>query len=180
MKVLLHTCCGPCALYPSEVLRDEGHEIFLYYSNPNIHPFEEWLKRLEGVKTVSNTLNLRLIVDESYPIVDFLRNVVFREDNRCIYCYTVRLEKSARLAKKSQFDAFTTTLLYSKFQKHELIKEIGISAGKKYGIDFLYRDFRKGWKKGIELSRELGLYRQDYCGCIYSEYESRRRRWKRK
>ena len=176
MKVLLHVCCGPCAIYPLEDLKD--HEVFLYYSNPNIHPFSEWVKRLEGVEKVAELFKVRLIVDKTYPLREFLRAVVFREENRCLYCYTVRIEKTARLAKKSKFDAFTTTLLYSKFQKHQLIKEVCQSASRRYGIEFLYRDFREGWKIGVEKSKELGLYRQDYCGCIYSEYESRGRRWK--
>ncbi len=179
MKCLVHVCCGPCAIYPVELLLSEGVDVFLYYTNPNIHPFEEWMRRLSDVEKVAKEFGIKLIVDEKYPLRDFLRAVCFREDTRCIYCYTVRIEKTARLAKKSKFDAFTTTLLYSKFQKHDLIKEICVSSSKRYGIDFYYRDFREGWKRGIDRSKEMGLYRQDYCGCIYSEYESRRRRWRK-
>ncbi len=178
MRCLLHVCCGPCAIYPIEVLKEEGIEVFMYYSNPNIHPFEEWVRRLDGAKKVAEKFGVRLIVDDRYPLRDFLRAIAFREDTRCIYCYSVRIEKTARLAKKSGFDLFTTTLLYSKFQKHDLIKEICESSSKRYGVGFCYRDFREGWKRGIEASKELGIYRQDYCGCIYSEYESRGRRWK--
>jgi len=104
-------------------------------------------------------------------VVSFLRQVVFRESQRCHYCYHLRLHAAARLAKKSRMSAFTTTLLYSKHQKHDLVREIGEEASRRYGVAFLYRDFREGWQEGIEKSKELGLYRQLYCGCIYSEQE---------
>lgn len=102
---------------------------------------------------------------------DFIRNVAFRESERCRYCYHNRLQATALTAKKGKFDYFTTTLLYSKFQKHELVSSIGKSIGKSVGIPFLYKDFRTGWKQGIEESKILKLYRQAYCGCIYSEKE---------
>ena len=97
--------------------------------------------------------------------------MVYRENSRCPVCYHDRLRATARLARASRFDAFTTTLLYSKFQRHELIREIGESVGREVGIPFVYRDFRTGWKAGIETSKRLGMYRQQYCGCIYSEKE---------
>ena len=112
---------------------------------------------------------LHVIHDDNYDMETFLQNVVFREQVRCHYCYHDRLKAAARMAKRGKFDFFTSTLLYSKFQKHDLIREIGESIGKTYGVAFLYRDFREGWKKGIEKSKALDLYRQKYCGCIYSE-----------
>jgi predicted adenine nucleotide alpha hydrolase (AANH) superfamily ATPase len=114
---------------------------------------------------------LPLIVRPDYDLEDFLRQVVFRESHRCIHCYSSRLEAAARTAKKSSFDAFTTTLLYSKRQKHDLICSIAEEVSRKHGIPFYYEDFRAGWKEGQEKAKSLGLYRQQYCGCIYSEKE---------
>jgi predicted adenine nucleotide alpha hydrolase (AANH) superfamily ATPase len=112
-----------------------------------------------------------MIYEDRYELEDFLRSVVFREGDRCRICYHRRLKAAAAVAKKGKFDAFTTTLLGSKHQEHELIKEIGFALGKEKGVPFHYTDFREGWAKGGELSRALGLYRQNYCGCIYSEKE---------
>jgi predicted adenine nucleotide alpha hydrolase (AANH) superfamily ATPase len=101
----------------------------------------------------------------------FLRNVAFREAQRCTYCYHDRLNATALYARKGKFDSFSTTLLYSRFQKHDQIRSIGEAVGKKVGVPFHYQDFREGWKAGIEESKRLGMYRQQYCGCIYSEKE---------
>jgi predicted adenine nucleotide alpha hydrolase (AANH) superfamily ATPase len=100
---------------------------------------------------------------------EFLRQVAFREEDRCRHCYRLRLARTAEAAKEGHFDAFTTTLLYSRFQKHELIRSIGDAVAEMQGIPFLYRDFREGWSEGIRISKTLGMYRQRYCGCIYSE-----------
>ncbi len=168
MKILLHCCCGPCAIYPVSTLRRQGHELRAYFSN-HIHPWTEWQKRLETLQEWAEREELPLIVDERYELVEFLRNATFRESERCLFCYHDRLEKTARLAKKSRFEAFSTTLLYSKFQQHEKIRELGLELGRRHGIAFHYEDFRKGWKEGIEGSKKAGMYRQQYCGCIYSE-----------
>lgn len=170
-RILLHTCCGPCTFYPLMRLREQGHEVIGFFYNPNIHPYMEFARRLEALQEMASANDLRLIVREDYPLEDFIRNVAFREQNRCIYCYTVRLEAAARLAKKSKFDAFTTTLLYSKRQKHDLIRSVAESAAKKARISFYYEDFREGWKIGQQMAIELGIYRQQYCGCIWSEKE---------
>ena len=114
---------------------------------------------------------LKVICTEEYHLEDFLRNVVFREKDRCRYCYYARLRYAADIARAERFEVFTTTLLYSKFQDHEMIKTIGESLAKEYGLRFHYHDFRKGWAEGIKISRELMMYRQSYCGCVYSEKE---------
>ncbi len=171
MKILLHICCAPCSIYPLEELRSEQFEIMGFFYKHNIHPYTECLKRQETLQHYAEMINLRVIYQEGYEPENFIRNVVFRESNRCTYCYYDRLRTTALLAKRGKFDSFSTTLLYSKFQKHEMIKDIGESVGKKVGVPFLYRDFRMGWKQGIEKSKELELYRQQYCGCIYSEKE---------
>lgn len=168
-KILLHTCCGPCTLYPLGELRQEGWSVHGFFFNPNIQPYQEWERRLAALETVSAGSRLPLIVREDYDLEGFLRSVAYREQQRCITCYSTRLEAAARLAKKSRFDAFTTTLLYSKRQKHDLIRAVAEDAARKYGIRFLYRDFRIGWRAGQEQAKQLGIYRQQYCGCIFSE-----------
>jgi predicted adenine nucleotide alpha hydrolase (AANH) superfamily ATPase len=110
-----------------------------------------------------------MIYQADYEIETFLQNVAFREADRCVYCYHDRLTTTAQFAKKGKFDAYTTTLLYSKFQKHAQIRAIGEAVGKKIGVPFFYKDFRDGWKEGIDESKRLEMYRQQYCGCIFSE-----------
>jgi predicted adenine nucleotide alpha hydrolase (AANH) superfamily ATPase len=170
MKILIHTCCANCLIYPYEVLKKNGFGVHSYFYN-HIHPFTEFKKRLDSLIVYSKMNNINLIVREEYDLIKFIQTVVYREENRCECCYYSRLEATAKLAAKSNFDSFTTTLLYSKHQKHEMIKEICANLSKKYGIEFYYYDFREGWKYGIEKSKDLGLYRQQYCGCIYSEKE---------
>ncbi|MBF0496535.1 MAG: epoxyqueuosine reductase QueH [Deltaproteobacteria bacterium] len=171
MKVLLHICCAPCACYPVKVLQAEEFELFGYFFNPNIHPYAEFKKRRDTVQVLADKMQLRVIYQEDYDVAEFFRNVAFREEQRCLFCYQRRLEASARLAKRGKFDYWTTTLLYSKQQKHDLIIQLAEESAKKIGVKFLYRDFREGWKEGIEKSHELGLYRQQYCGCLLSERE---------
>ena len=170
-KILLHICCGPCAIYPVWALRGEGLAVHGFFYNPHIQPYLEFKKRLETLRFWAESEELPLIVRSDYDPESFFRQVAFRESQRCFYCYSLRLEAAARLAKKSRFDAFTTTLLYSKRQKHELIVAIATEAARKHGIDFLHRDFRVGWREGQQKALALGLYRQQYCGCIYSEME---------
>lgn len=166
-------CCGPCACWPIKSLRAEGHELRGFFFNPNIHPHAEFSRRLEAARDLAGLEDLPLIVRDDYPLEDWLRAVVWRESMRCEHCYHLRLDAAARLAAKSGFDAFTTTLLYSRQQKHDRIRRKAEAAGRQYGVRFLYRDFREGWRKGIEISKAAGLYRQDYCGCIYSERDRR-------
>ena len=170
-RILLHTCCGPCTIVPLRSLRDQNWEVHGFFFNPNIHPYQEFQRRLEALHQLAKNQDLPLIVRDDYPLEDFLRQVVFREQDRCLVCYAIRLDAAARLAKKSRFDAFTTTLLYSKRQKHELVCAIARDAASRYGIVFHYEDFRTGWKEGQAAAKNLGLYRQQYCGCIYSEKE---------
>lgn len=170
-RILLHTCCGPCTIYPLEELRRNGWSVHGFFYNPNIQPYQELCRRLEAFRELADIERMDIIVRPDYDLESFLRQVVFREHQRCIHCYSIRLEAAARLAKKSRFDAFTTTLLYSRQQKHDLIRSIAEEASRKYGIPFHYEDFRVGWKHGQERAKALGLYRQQYCGCIYSEKE---------
>lgn len=171
MKILLHTCCAPCSIHPVKFLREQGLDVMGFFYKHNIHPYTECLKRKEALESYSKKINLRVIYQEGYDLEGFIRNVVFRESNRCSYCYHERLRSTALVAKRGRFDYFTSTLLYSRFQKHDIIKSMGESIGKSVGVKFYYQDFRTGWKNGIEESKSIGLYRQQYCGCIYSEKE---------
>jgi predicted adenine nucleotide alpha hydrolase (AANH) superfamily ATPase len=171
MKVLVHICCGPCAVYPVPFLRELGYSVHGYFFNPNIHPYLEFVKRRDTLAAWAQALDLPVIYAEGYDLEGFLRETVFRETERCRFCYRLRLEAAAKIARRGKFDALTTTLLYSKFQKHDLIAEIGQEVARKNGLEFLYHDFREGWKDGIRVSKEMGMYRQQYCGCIYSEKE---------
>jgi predicted adenine nucleotide alpha hydrolase (AANH) superfamily ATPase len=167
-RILIHVCCAPCLVHPLAQLREEA-EVHGFWYNPNIHPYTEYAMRRDTVFQYAEAENLPLIVWDRYELEDFIRSVVHRESNRCRFCYSLRLDATAIVARHGNFDAFTSTLLYSRHQEHDLIAEIGSEAGRRSGVPFLYRDFRSGWKDGIERSKELGLYRQQYCGCIYSE-----------
>jgi hypothetical protein len=142
-----------------------------FFYRHNIHPYTECLKRQETVQSYAREIDLRVIYQEGYELEGFIQNVVYREKDRCTYCYHERLRTTALLAKRGKFDYFSSTLLYSKFQKHDMVKSIGESVGRAAGIPFFYEDFRTGWKEGVNTSRDLEMYRQPYCGCIYSEKE---------
>lgn len=146
-------------------------EVLGFFYRYNIHPYLECIKREDTLKSYAETENLNVIYQEGYDIEAFLQNLAFRELNRCTLCYHARLQATADVAKRGRFDCFSSTLLYSKFQKHDTIKSIGESIGNQTGVPFFYHDFREGWKDGIEESRRLEMYRQQYCGCIYSEKE---------
>ena len=171
MKVLLHICCTNCAIYPLERMTERGDEVVGFFFNPNIHPYQEYQKRLESLKDYSQKVGLKVIYRDEYLLEAFLKNVSHRPEDRCAYCYLIRLEATAQEAKKNLFDQFTTTLLQSSHQNHLLIKETGERLAGEIGIPFYYEDFRPGWRRGMEVSKEMGLYRQQYCGCIYSEKE---------
>lgn len=171
MKILLHVCCAPCATYPFRVLTGEGHRVDGFFYNPNVQPTREYLLRRQSAEDYSRLSGNRIIISPRYDFREFLRDVVFREDDRCRYCYYRRLKQTAAAARKGKYDAFTTTLLISKLQNHELAREIGKNVSRETGVKFLYRDFRDGWQEHWDLTDEYGLYKQQYCGCIYSEYE---------
>jgi len=171
MRILLHICCANCAIYPLERLEERGDEVVGYFFNPNIHPYQEYQKRLESLRRYSEEAGLEVVYRDEYLLEEFLRNVSHQVEERCRFCYSIRLEATAQEAKRNGFDQFSTTLLQSTHQNHLLIKETGEDLAKEVGIPFYYEDFRQGWRKGVEVSKAMGLYRQQYCGCIYSEKE---------
>ncbi len=175
MKLLLHICCAPCTIYPLKELRAQGMEVTGFFFNHNVHPYQEYRHRLETVRQYAAMAGLEVVYKNEYLLEEFLGAVAIAPSARCTYCYASRLEAAAQAAADLGFNAFSSTLLYSRYQKHEIIRELGERIGEKYRLRFHYDDFRRGWQEGISVSRELGLYRQQYCGCIYSEKE---RYWK--
>ena len=169
MKTLLHICCAPCSVFCIKQLRSEGIEPTGFWFNPNIHPVTEYRKRKDTLINYAKEINMELVVDDTYGLRDFVRSVADNILERCKYCYAVRLEETARYAAENGFDSFTSTLFVSPYQDHELMKKVAESAAKKYGIEFLYRDFRVGFREGQAEARSKEMYMQKYCGCIFSE-----------
>lgn len=172
MKILAHICCGPCSITSVRAMLAEGHQVTGLFYNPNIHPLKEYLRRREGAAQVAGKLGIPVIFkDDEYDPKTYFRAVAFREASRCLACYALRLERTQAVARRGRFDCFTTTLLYSKFQKHEEIRTLGRDMAGSAGPEFYYEDFRSGWAEGIALSKKWDIYRQQYCGCLYSEME---------
>lgn len=169
MKVLLHICCAPCALMPYARLLGEGLEPMGLFYNPNIQPYTEQRRRLETLLPWAQAQGLKMVVQDEYDPQAWLRQMVYREEQRCGICYHQRLTRAAQVARRGGFAAFTTTLLYSVRQKHAQIAQTGRDVAAEQGVEFLYRDWRPDWREGVRRCRDLGMYRQAYCGCIYSE-----------
>jgi len=170
-KVLIHICCAHCAAYTAEHWRGQGYEAAGYWYNPNIHPYTEHQNRLEAAQKLAEEINLPLIIAEGYAMPEFFRRVARHEKERCGYCFDLRLAGTAEAARAGGFNAFTTTLLISPHQQHELIKKTGDSIGASSGVAFLYADLRKRYSDSRHITKPMDLYRQQYCGCIYSEVE---------
>lgn len=170
-SVLVHCCCAHCAAYTIGYWRQQGYEVGALWYNPNIHPYMEHQYRLEAMKSLAQGMDLPLIITEGYDIIDYFRQVVGHESQRCQYCFGLRLLKTAETAQQRGFSAFTTTLLISPHQKHDLIREIGNKIAEEKGLDFLYTDLRKRYSDSRHMTKGLNLYRQQYCGCVYSEWE---------
>ncbi|OKY76153.1 MAG: hypothetical protein BM485_02575 [Desulfobulbaceae bacterium DB1] len=180
MKIVLHVCCGPCAVYPLDVLRREKMAVSGFFHNPNIHPFREFKQRIGALEELAAHEHFQVTIDREYGLRSFLRQVVFHEDDRCGFCYEMRLAATVRHALAVKADAFTSTLLYSRYQNHELIRKQGEVLAERFGMPFYYQDFRAGWQEGIDRSKAMGLYRQPYCGCIYSEQERYDKGWRKR
>lgn len=172
----MHMCCANCSIYPIQLLSSKGMTLKGLWFNPNIHPEDEYTRRLDTLKSLETLWNLDVEYSEQYGRDDFERAIRKHSGLRCEVCYAMRLGETARTAKKMGLDGFTTTLLVSPYQKFDLIVRTGERMQKEYGIAFYAEDFRSGWKEGVRISRELGLYRQNYCGCIYSKLEREEQR----
>ena len=177
-SLLLHSCCGPCSSYVLEVLTRYFNVTLLYY-NPNIYPESEYYKRYAEQKKIIDKMPFIhpvKIMECSYDENEFLSAAKGYEDereggSRCEKCFILRMRKTAQLAAENGFDFFTTTLSVSPHKNASLLNKIGEELSRKYSVQFLYADFKKkeGYKRSIELSKEYGLYRQDYCGCRFSK-----------
>lgn len=178
--LLLHACCAPCSSACLERLSNFFKITIIYY-NPNITEEKEYLKRLEELKNFIQKIKVKYpinIIDTRYDPKEFFEISKGLEKEkergkRCYKCYELRLEETAKVAKENNFDFFATTLTLSPYKKTDWLNEIGENLSNKYQTSYLYSDFKKknGYKRSIELSKEYNLYRQDYCGCIYSKLE---------
>jgi predicted adenine nucleotide alpha hydrolase (AANH) superfamily ATPase len=165
-RLLLHICCAPCLCQPYRALSSESIDFTGFWYNPNIHPYREYQARLQSVKDFARDRKMPAVFRDDYPLE---RTLELLSRERCPGCYRIRLEETARQAKAQGFQSFSSTLLYSIYQKHDLIRELGTEIGKRQGVEFFYRDFRTGWEEGRRTAKEQGLYLQKYCGCIFSE-----------
>ena len=187
-KLLLHSCCAPCSSYVLEYLSDY-FEITVFYYNPNIFPESEYTKRILEQQMLISDMKVKhpvSFIAGGYDRERFFEMAAGLEHlreggERCFKCYELRLEEAAKIAKECEFDYFTTTLSISPMKNAEKLNEIGNTVGEKYGVSYLQSDFKKknGYKRSIELSKEYGLYRQDYCGCEFS-FRDRQREKKEK
>jgi len=171
MKILMHICCANCSIYPVKFMQQEGHSLTGLWFNPNIHPYEEYKLRLDSLKDFVAKCNVDMLYEEYEPLKFFKmfnNPETFSAPQRCGSCYRLRLEKTAKEAVKHGFDAFSTTLLISPYQDFEVISLIGNESADKYGVPFYLKDFRPHFREAMASSKKLGLYRQKYCGCVYS------------
>lgn len=174
-KVLLHACCGICSAHPIEQLREMDYEPIVYFYNPNIQPEDEYLKRLEAQKTLCESFNCELIIGDYdlkiFDIVSFGLEDEPEKGKRCEKCFKLRLTESAKKAKKLGINEFTTSIVISPHKNFNLISKLGKEIAKKYDINYLDIDFKKqdGVEKSNRIAKKLGLYRQHYCGCIFSK-----------
>jgi predicted adenine nucleotide alpha hydrolase (AANH) superfamily ATPase len=180
-RLLLHSCCGPCSTVPLERLRDD-YDPTVYFYGPNIHPEEEYKLRLEGQRSVCRQLGVEL-VEGSYDPAEWERAVgphrhLPEGSLRCESCYRLRMIQTARLARERGFDFFTVTLTVSRHKNSEVLERIGREVAQAEGVAYLAEDFKKrdGYNQSVRRSKELGLYRQDYCGCSISRAEAQERR----
>ena len=179
MKLLLHACCAPCTVGTLGIFGacagifsgTLNNDVTLFWYNPNIHPFTEYKSRRDSLFSFAEENKYPLIARDDYGLRKFIAHTAGDIDNRCDYCYEERFDAAARIAAENDFDAFSTTLLVSPYQKHEKIIEICTKMFERYGVAFFYRDCRPGFRDGQKKAREMGVYMQKYCGCIFSEEE---------
>lgn len=199
MNILLHICCSNCSLYPVRILRSEKHNITGFWFNPNIHPHEEYDLRLDSLKKLAGEWKFEVLYKEDYSPEEYFQELNMSADvltdkadvnrsnglnclkvprfpERCMACYRLRLENTARQAQKGGFDAFSTTLLISPYQDFEQIVSAGKQLADKYNVEFHLRDYRAHFREAMTLAKELGLYRQRYCGCVFSKEERNKKK----
>ncbi|MCF6156518.1 MAG: epoxyqueuosine reductase QueH [Candidatus Brocadia sp.] len=171
MNLLLHICCACCLCAPLNELRKEGFKVTGLFYNPNIHPLLEFRRRLKALRVFQESDPIPVIYREDYGLREYLKKVNYEGDDRCADCYTMRLKFTAAYAQENRFGAFTSTMLFSVYQNHEQLKMFSENLSKEYGIDFIYRDYRYLSECSHDIARKKMIYRQGYCGCVFSEYE---------
>jgi len=177
-RLLLHACCGPCLLEPLDELAAAADEVVIVYANPNIHPAEEYERRRDTLLAYAREAGVE-VVEVAYDPAAWMRAVGPLADagpERCRACYRLRLGQAARYAAQNGFSAIATTLTVSPYQDAIAIREEGERAAAEAGIEYVHRDFRDRYPEATRRSRELGMYRQNYCGCVLSDLEARRQR----
>lgn len=170
MKILLHTCCGPCFLGVWGDLKNKDFEVTNYFYNSNIYPADEYTRRLAGLSAAALHKS-KGIIEADYEPEKYAETILGKENffpRRCLDCYRLRLQKTAEYAKTHGFDAFSTTLLVSPYQQHEKLRELGEKIAEEFKIKFYYYDWRPHFRAGQSEAKELDIYRQKYCGCVYS------------
>lgn len=178
MKLLMHICCSNCSLYPMKSLLSKGIDVKGLWFNPNIHPYHEYQQRLASLQKLQRMWYFDVEYIDHFDLDAFIKKIGNPDDNRCIRCYTMRLDETAKAARKMNLDGFTTSLLVSPYQKFDAIISVGREMEKRYSIPFYLEDFRVGYRDSIPLSKDIGLYRQKYCGCVYSEPERQKNKSK--
>jgi epoxyqueuosine reductase len=182
VKLLLHACCGPCLIEPLDALKAEAESVTVVYANPNIHPAEEYVRRRDVMADYAEHEGVR-VVELPYDVDAWQAAVGPLADagaDRCRACFRLRLETTARYAADNGFDAIATTLTVSPYQDGAIIAEEGERAAKAAGVAYVHRDFRERYPSATARSRELGMYRQNYCGCVFSQKEAEEQRAQRR
>lgn len=171
--LLLHICCGPCSIMPVSLLREAGYEPVCWFMNPNIQPLAEYLRRREAAGQCAEKLDIEIQYEDNWDIQDWLEKQLpfANSQQRCERCVAWRLEAAARKALELGLPCFSSSLLYSRYQPHDYIRQRGTELANELGLEFVYQDFRTDWQAGIDISRQWGVYRQPYCGCVFSEAE---------
>ncbi len=169
--MLLHTCCGPCASAVFPYWTQKGFRIGGLFFNPNIHPFQEWRCRAEGAVQVAEKCGVELLIDGTYDPAAWFAQVRETDERRCLVCIRERLRQTAQQAAKEGYSCFSTTLAVSPYQDHPAIRQAGQQAAELSGVEFVYRDLKNLYNESRRRSREWGIYRQKYCGCLISEWE---------
>lgn len=172
-RLLLHTCCAPCSTHCVAELVGK-YDVVMYFYNPNVHPYGEYVKRLENAQKVGAEMGVD-VEEGEYDADGWLEQISgFEEEpeggKRCLICFSMRLQETARHAKEKGFDCFTTTLTISPHKDSAVVNRIGEDLAQRFGVEWVHSDFKKkdGFRKSTEMSKEMGLYRQRYCGCFYS------------
>ncbi|MFH2138791.1 MAG: epoxyqueuosine reductase QueH [Candidatus Omnitrophota bacterium] len=176
-RVLLHACCGPCLIYPLKKLQEEGLAVTIFFYNPNIQPREEYHKRKQTLRDYAAKQGAQALLEFGFDEEVFPH--IVGEDTlapmRCWKCWNMRLQKTADEAKEHGFDMFTSTLFGSPHQDISIMKEIADQVSKETGVGFYFNNFRSGFQEGVRISKELGMYRQNYCGCKFSLEEKNKK-----